>query len=146
MLETEIKKLTAALEANTAALLGGNTVAPANTAQADAVGAVVPAHQAPVTQPPIIPAVAQAPVTQPPITPPVQQAVQPLVQAPVVTPGAPQMTQAQAQQALGAIVQKLGDASRVQEVMRQYGSDRLNEIPVENLFSMVQACDALVAS
>ena len=54
------------------------------------------------------------------------------------------MTHQQAQAELTAVVQALGDGAQVQATMLQYGSARLNEIPAENLFSMVHACKALV--
>ena len=134
MLETEIKKLTTALEANTAALLGGASAAPTNTPTA----ATIPAASA---QPPVTPPI---PNTAPPATVaaiPGAAAIPPQPGA-VVQP----MTHQQAQVELGAIVQALGGGAQVQATMAQYGSVRLNEIPAENLFSLVQACKALIVA
>lgn len=139
MLETEIKKLTAALEANTAALTGG-----VGGTQLKPQAASQPAAPAPVATPP---APSAAPTAGPAVAPPVAAPAQPAPVAPApIAPGTPQMTHQQAQAELTAIVQQLGDGTQVQAVMQQYGSARLNEIPVENLFSMVQACKALITA
>ena len=139
-LENELKKNTAALEANTAALTGGtNALAP----------------QTPATQPTATPGLSPASAGPPPIpnaAPPIPGAVLPGAAAIPTQPGAvvPPVTQpithAQAQAELGAIVQALGDGTQVQATMMQYGSARLNEIPAENLFSLVQACKLLLTA
>jgi len=141
VLETEIKKLTAALEANTAALnaqAGGANVnvpaTPASPAPAAPQAAAQPA--APATAGPAVAPATPAPTQPAPVVPATQPA----------PPGTPQMTHQQAQAELTTIVQQLGDGAQVQATMQQYGSARLNEIPAENLFSMVQACKALIAA
>ena len=147
MLESEIKKLTVALEANTAAILatqGGANALPSTPA-------TPPAGQTAATPPPVTAQPAVAPTAGPGVVAPVQAPVAPVVTQPGVTPvvapvvGQP-LTHQQAQTELTAIVQQLGEGTRVQAVMLQYGNARLDQIPAENLFALVQSCKALLVS
>ena len=143
MLETELKKLTAALEANTAALTGGAS-APSKTVAAPAPTPATPAPA--IAQAPPVQAAATAPPVVPAQVAPVAQQIAPAV-VPAAIPQASAIDHKQAQAELGAIVQALGpNDTRVQATMLQYGSARLNEIPAENLFALVQACKALLTA
>jgi len=135
-LENEIKKNTAAILALTEVL-------------SSPIGATnVATPQASAAQPAVLVPLAQA-SPSPTFTPPATVAAIPAQAPAAAQPGAvaQPMTHQQAQAELGAIVQALGPAdTRVQQTMRQYGSARLNEIPAENLFSLVQACKLLAAA
>ena len=142
-LENEIKKNTAAIIELTAAL----------NAQAGGTNATKPAAPSPAT--PAAPAPAAAPTpppaAQPAVAPAPAAAPQPAAVAQPAAPaapqpGQPQMTHQQAQAELTTICQQEGMGTRVQAVMAKYGSPRLNEIPADSLFAMVQECKGLIQS
>jgi len=159
-LENEIKKNTAAIIELTAALNaqagGTNATKPAAPSPATPAAPAAPASAAaPSPATPAAPAPAAAPTpppaAQPAVAPAPAAAPQPAAVAQPAAPaapqpGQPQMTHQQAQAELTTICQQEGMGTRVQAVMAKYGSPRLNEIPADSLFAMVQECKGLIQS
>ena len=145
-LENELKKNTAAVEANTAAIkvaygapVDVKIAAVANGAPAPVIPVAGPgAIVTPLQTPSILPAAGPG-LVQPP-----QQTAQPIVPHPTPPPAHAVLTHQQAQAELSMICQQLGAPDQVQAIMLQYSNARLDAIPVENLFSLVQACKALL--
>lgn len=125
MLETEIKKLTVAMTALTAAL------------QASPVNMDV-APQAEVPNEPVA-----TPDPQP-TTQVTEQVTQPEA---TVEPSQPAMTHEQAIQTLGGIAKKMGDAAQLGALIPKIhpGAAKVSDLPVEKLPQLISEAEALVA-
>ena len=149
MLESEIKKLTAAVEKLTE-VMGGDKASVDTSINLQGTGANTLAQGTGPsnipTQPPtgglIQPPVQQPPVQQPPVQqPPVQQ---PPAQVQGTTTGA--MDHTLASQELARIVQAMGDPAPVQQLLARYtDTGQLTGVPVAWLDQLVAEAKGLLA-
>lgn len=163
-LETEIKKLREAVEANTAALLnagvthtGGNDAPVIDTGKTTGTEATPPVTAAPAAVSPVgaavpppnpgsVPspgttgAVPPSPATPPPVATPPQAAAQG-----ATTPNAPDAQQVQVE--LAGIAQQLGDRlPELQGLLARYsnGSGQLSQVDPQHFQSLINEAKALV--
>ena len=148
MLETEIKKLTAALEANTNALLDNGTRASTGQRPKRPVGEPAPP---PAEVPNVQPVVAPSEV------PNVQPVVAPTAVIPVVLPGPaavvapavaspPEVTKDQVLRELSAVIQKMGDNGVAVTTLLSltYGVANLSALDPAQYSSVIASARALI--
>ncbi len=123
MLETEIKKLTKAVEALTEAM----TAAPAGAAKAAEQPAPKPAEQPAPAPKPATPAVPPSPG---PAT---------VANVDVTAPDL-ETVKAKARE----VAQKLGDGAPIQKLLSEYGATKLSELPTDQLMPFMAGLSALV--
>ena len=124
MLETQLKKLTEAVEANTAAILASNNGSALPTATPETTNEAKPAPAAAVTEPP-------APTAAAPAAEPAPTAAAPA--------GELVVTKKMLGEATIAVARKFNDRNKAIQILSKYGAQKVPELKDESVWPQVLA-------